>query len=149
MDSGISIKIIDRETIKYLVDNLENIDKDKAIRSGLRLGANLLKNGGKKRLKQRMNNPKGVKGELLNTFTIRVWKRRLGAMAGFRGDASGEAHLVDLGTADRFQIKTGRHTGAARATKFWTDTRTEDMSTANGMVMRGIERYVERVNNRL
>lgn len=145
---GIEIKIINRDAPEYLVQNLQDIDKDKSIRVGLRMGGNVLKRGGIRRLRARMRNPKGVTGNLLKSFVVRVKRNSLGVLVGFSTQGS-HAHLVDLGTTDRFQVKTGHHTGTAKALHFWTDTRNEDVQQAQGMIVQGIIRYVERVNNRL
>jgi len=145
---GIEIKIINRDALEYMVQNLENIDKDSAIRVGLKMGGNVIKRGGIRRLRARMNNSKGVTGNLLKSFVVRVKRNSLGVLVGFSTQGS-HAFLVDLGTNDRFQIKTGHHTGAARALNFWTDTRNEDVQQAQGMIVQGINRYVERVNNGL
>jgi hypothetical protein len=146
---GIQIKIIDASAINYMVQGLSDIDKDASIRAGLKLGGMVIKRGGMRRLRQRMSSPKGVTGNLLKSFFVRVKKKSLGVLIGFSEKGRAQSHWVDMGTADRYQVKGGRYTGSAKALHFWTDTKNEDMETANGMVIKGIERYVERINNRL
>jgi hypothetical protein len=146
---GIEIEITNQSALEYLVQNLEAIDKDKAIRLGLKMGGNVIKRGGMRRLRQSMSSPRGVTGNLLKSFFVRVKRNSLGVLIGFSQPEGAHAHLVDLGTENRFQIKGGRNTGAAKALHFWTDTRSEDMDAAKGMIVKGIENYVERVNNRL
>jgi|WetSurMetagenome_2_1015567.scaffolds.fasta_scaffold04032_6 hypothetical protein len=145
---GFEIRIINRDALDNMIQGLSLIDKDKSIRAGLKAGGNVLKRGGIRRLKARMKNSKGVTGNLLRSFEVRVKKNSLGVIVGFHEGDKGDikngyhAYLVDLGTQDRFQVKTGRHVGAAKALHFWTDTKSEDMQQAQGMIMQGIERFV-------
>ena len=50
----IEIKQIDRENIQYFIYNLENFEKDKAIRSGLRSAANVFRVKGRANLRSRI-----------------------------------------------------------------------------------------------
>ena len=47
----IEVKQIDRENIQYLVDNLEDFEKDKVIRSGLRSAVNVFRVKGRANLR--------------------------------------------------------------------------------------------------
>lgn len=147
---GIQLTVVDQESILYLVHELDNIEKDKAIRSGLSAGANFFKKGGVSRLKQRMKKPGGVTGNLLNSFTVRVKRSKLGALSGFKYGQRGGAHawLVDLGTDERYQNKTGRRTGKGKALFFWSETRGQDYPKAVEKVREGVERFVQRINER-
>lgn len=150
----LDIEII-RDDATYLVRELQNIDKDKAIKSGLRAGGMVLKKGGMNRLRERMSKPSGITGNLLRSFTVRTKRNSLGVLIGFSQEEGRDgwySHIVDLGSASRsYTNKNGvtHYTGAAKAMKFWTDTKNEDMPQAQGMIIKGIERYVERVNNKL
>lgn len=143
--------------IENRVANLENIEKDKAIRSGLRSGANLLKNRGRSRLKQR--NYKDYIGKsgrltsigkeaiaahnLYNSFQIRIKKKSLGALIGFTNKGH-HSHLVDLGTKKRPHPITGT-SGIMPASRYWSDTAENDWKSAMDKVMEGIDRAVYRI----
>lgn len=148
---GIEIKIINKQALSDMVGTLESIDKDKAIRSGLRSGGMLLKSAGIRRLRRVMKKSKGVSGNLLRSFEVHVKRNSLGVLVGFhqgdKGDPKNGYHAmwVDLGTNDR-TTKSGHHTGAARALRFWSDTRNEDMVSAQGKVIQGIEKYVDKIH---
>lgn len=145
---GIEIKVIDREAMLHLVQGLQAFEKDKALQSGLRAGANVFQRGGMRRLKQRMKKPSGVTGNLLKSFAVRVKRNRPGALSGFEyGENGGGNHswLVDMGTDERHHKKSGRRTGAGRALKYWSDTREQDYPKAIDQVYNGIERAVNRM----
>lgn len=147
---GIEIKIIDRKDILCLIEGLEAFEKDKALRSGLKAGANIFKTGGMRRLKKRMKKPTGVTGNLLRSFTVRVKKSSLGALSGFRYGKDGGNHswLVDKGTTKRHHKKTNKNTGSGRALRYWTDTREQDYPKAMERVYNGVEQAVNRINER-
>ncbi|MEG0464650.1 hypothetical protein [Bacteroides sp.] len=147
---GIEIRVIDREAMIHLVQGLENFEKDKALQSGLRAGATVFQRGGMRRLKQRMKNPKGVKGNLLRSFTVRVKRSKLGALSGFKYGDNGGGHswLLDMGTDKRSHKKTGKSTGVGPALRYWTDTREQDYPTAINKMYDGIERAVNRITGR-
>lgn len=147
---GIEIKVIDREAMLHLVQGLQDFEKDKALQSGLRAGANVFQKGGMRRLKQRMKKPNGVKGNLLRSFTVRVKRNKLGALSGFKYGENGGSHswLVDMGTDERRQKKSGRRTGAAKALRYWSDTREQDYPKALDQVYAGIEQAVNRIIGR-
>ncbi|MDL2230548.1 hypothetical protein LJB87_02000 [Alistipes sp. OttesenSCG-928-L06] len=154
MSSFFEIKQIDRDAIDYLVRNLENIEKDKDVNGGLANAGGVLKSGGLRRLKQRMKSgSRGFTGNLLKSFTVRVKKRKPGVLVGFRqkGQKGGHAHLVDRGTENRFyKTKTGENksTGRVIGNFFWTDTASEDYPQAIDRLYEGIEKAVNRINNR-
>ena len=137
-----SMEIIDRESIVYLVHQLENFEKDKAIRSGLHDAVNVFISGGKRRLNQRLK--KGKNGNLRNSFTPLVKRNKPGALAGFKRGKNGgnHAHLVDRGTKKR------PNRGVMPANYFWHDTSYQDEDEAKQKLFEGIQRAVERINDR-
>lgn len=155
-----SLTVKGMQDIEMAVVELGNIEKDKAIRSGLRIGGNYLMSKGKARLAQR--NYKGYTTKsgrltnlgkralaahnLYNAFRVRVKRRSLGALVGFnyRGH---HAHLVDLGTQKRPHPITGT-SGVMPANRFWSDTAEHDWNGAIGKVMEGIKRAVYRIKMR-
>lgn len=148
------------QDIEMAVSDLENMEKDKAIRAGLRMGGNYLMRKGRVRLAQR--NYKGYttkSGRLTSfgkeelaahalyyAFRVRVKRRSLGALVGFnyRGH---HAHLVDLGTKKRPHPITGT-SGVMPASRFWSETAEQDWNGAMGKVMEGIQRAVYRIQMR-
>lgn len=153
----VGAQVIDMNRVLHAVDGLANIDKDKAIKAGLRAGEYVFLSGGRRRLKDRMKSgPNGVTGNLLKSFTIRVKRAKLGALAGFSttqsfgkdGGKGYHAHLVDLGTTLRQNRKSAAR-GIMTGNFFWSDTVENDDTKALDKVYQGIERMVERIKNRI
>lgn len=142
----IQIDIVNERALDAVTAALSDIDRDRAIRSGLARGGSVLVRGGRLRLRQRMQSPRGRTGNLLRSFTVRVKRRKPGVLAGFAGGRGGgqHAHLVDLGTVRRRHPRTGT-SGTMPANRFWTDTRSGDMGRAQEAIREGLERFVERV----
>lgn len=146
------VQIIGQGRINAMLQELNDIDTNKSIKSGIRKGLNLLRRAGVNRLKSRMKSPEGVTGNLLKAFNVRVKKNKLGGLAGFGmvSDSAGghiiarHAHLVDLGTVERERQKGGS-TGKMPALSFWTDTRNEDMDRAVDEVLKGTEQAILRI----
>lgn len=91
----IQIRTIDRENIIYLVDRLETFEKDKAIKSGLRAAVNVFRVRGRSNLRSRLLHHGKQTGHLMNSFTTRVKRNKLGALAGFDRPGGNHSHLVD------------------------------------------------------
>lgn len=146
---GIQLKMIDREALVYLVQELENFEKDKALHSGLLAAARVFKSGGQIRLKRRMKRPNGVTGNLLKAFSVRVKKSKPGALAGFAHEGAHHSWMVDMGTENRYQKKKkNKFIGAGPALKFWTDTRELDPPKALDKLNKGVEKAVKRIQER-
>lgn len=149
------INVIDRNNILYLVRDLGYIEKDDAIRKGLKAAGEVFKAAGKRRLKERMKSGShGVTGNLLRSIHVRVKRNKPGVLIGFRqGEKAGgsHAHLVDRGTDERFYItKKGnqKSTGRTKANRFWSDTESMDYPKAMSKLYEGIERAVNRISSR-
>ena len=150
-DNFFEIKQIDRDAVNYLIRNLTDFEKDKAVRSGLSDAGKVFIAGGKSRLKSRMKiGSKGLSGNLLRSFTERVKKSKPGVLVGFKQGANGGSHsfLIDKGTKSRRWKKNGKSTGKVTANYFWTDTEVQDNAKALGKLYQGIEKAVNRINNR-
>jgi len=152
MGDFIEIKQIDRDAVNYLVRNLEDFEKDKAVRSGLSAAGNVFKSGGISRLKSRMKSgSRGFTGNLLRSFEVKVKKSKPGVLIGFRQGVGGgsHAHLVDRGTDNRFwKTKKRKSTGKVIGNAFWADTEAQDFPQAMDKLYMGIEKAVNRINNR-
>lgn len=118
----------DEEDIKYLQGVLAGfgeIDGSKAIMASLSKGiAKIIRKG-----KSNLAASNGVKtGNLKSSFRKKQVKKWVSAYGGFRRGKGGgnHAHLIDRGTDERWQKKTGRYTGSIsrnnpnHGTKFWT-----------------------------
>ena len=142
----IQVEITNTQALEAMLDGMEGIDRDRAIRSSLARGGQALRRGGMSRLRQRMENPYGYTGNLLRAFTVRVKRRKPGVLTGFRGGQEGgsHAHLVDMGTERRPHPLTGT-SGRMPANWFWTDTRSQDMPKAYRAIEQGLAQFVARV----
>lgn len=160
MNNFIEIRQIDRDAVSHLVRNLEDFEKDKAIKSGLGDAGNVFKTGGKSRLKRRMKSgSKGVTGNLMRSFHVRVKKGKPGVLIGFKQGTGGgsHSHLVDRGTDERYwkarnyKNKQGTYrksTGRGIGNAFWIDTESQDHPKAMDKLYVGIERAVNRISSR-
>ena len=143
----IEVKQIDRENIQYLVDNLEDFEKDKAIKSGLRSAVNVFRVKGRATLRSRLLYHGKQTNHLMNSFTNRVKRNKLGALAGFDRPGGNHSHLVDAGTKIR-RTKSGANRGIMPANNFWSDTKVSEESRAMSALYQGVQRAVQRINNR-
>ena len=145
----IGAEIVGIDRIYGLVSDLRQIDQNKAIKAGLRRGANIFIRAGRANLKAR-NNEKT--GNLMKSMRTRVKKRKLGALAGFSMNYSRMKEegygshwwLVDRGTKKR-ETKAGHNRGIMPASYFWTDTKNEAGSSAIREIENGIVTAVERM----
>ena len=145
----IGAEILGLDRINRLVADLRDIDQNKAIKAGLRRGANIFIRTGRQNLKAR-NNEKT--GNLMKSMRTRVKKRKLGALAGFSMNYSRMAEegygshswLVDRGTVKR-ETKKKQNRGIMPASYFWTDTKNQAGSGAIREIENGIITAVERM----
>ena len=148
----IEIRQINREEVDYLVRNLQDFEKDKALKGGLKSAGNVFSSGGKSRLKRSMKSgSRGVTGNLLRSFQVRVKKSKPGVLVGFRQGKEGgsHAHLIDKGTDKRYwKTKKRKYVGRVVATRFWSDTEAQDYPKAMDSLYIGIEKAVNRISNR-
>lgn len=147
--AAIEIKTIDRDTILHLVDGLDSFEKDRAIRAGLVAAVGVFRTKGRSNLRNWMgqhDHPNGVTGNLLASFKNRVKKSKPGALAGFEWPKGAHVWFVDQGTGFR---QTKKHdTGIMPASHFWEDARRSEESKAMQRLQNGIEKAVQRINER-
>ncbi|MFV0326886.1 MAG: hypothetical protein ACK5LF_21320 [Bacteroides xylanisolvens] len=148
----IEVKTIDKDQINFLIRELEQFEKNKAIKSGLQAGGRVFVTEGKKRLRQRLKNPKGYTGNLLESFTVRVKRNKPGVLSGFKRSSKNmiigggnHAHLVNQGTKKR-KTKSGVNRGVMPANYFWTDTESIDYNKAIEKVFLGVAAAVNKIN---
>lgn len=143
----IQVAFIDKENIQYLIQNLEDFEKDKAVKSGLRAAVNVFRVKGRSNLRARLLHHGKQTNHLMNSFATRVKRNKLGALAGFDRPGGNHAHLVDMGTKRRY-IKSGSSRGVMPANRFWDDAKQTEENKAMQAVYQGIQKEVQRINNR-
>lgn len=141
------VKLIDREAVLYLVDQLETFEKDKAIKSGLRSAVNVFRVKGRSNLRSRLLRHGKQTNHLMNSFTARVKRNKLGALSGFDRPGGNHSHLVDAGTKMRY-TKNGRKRGIMKGNKFWSDAVASEEGKAIDALHKGVERAVQRIKSR-
>lgn len=140
------VKLIDKEAAIYLVDQLEQFEKDKAIKSGLRAAVNVFRIKGKSNLRARLKHPDKGTNHLMNSFTTKVKRNKLGALAGF--DKWGRhSHLVDSGSSRRPHPITG-NSGVMPSNNFWSDSHASEEGKAMDVLYKVVENAVQRINSR-
>ena len=140
------VKLIDREAIIHLVDGLENFEKDKAIKSGLRSAVNVFRVRGRSNLRARLLYHGKPTNRLMNSFAIRVKRNKLGALSGFNSPEGNHAHLVDRGTIRRIHPITGT-SGVMPANHFWEDAINSEGKKALDTVYNGVEIAIQRIKD--
>lgn len=148
--AAIEIKEIDRESILWMIHELEGFEKDKAIRAGLASAVNVFKMLGRRNLRSWMGahgHPNGVTGNLLAAFKNRVKKSKPGALAGFLWPEGAHVWLVNDGTGAR--DSKGYRTGVMPASHFWDDAKQQGEGKAMQRLQLGVEKAIQRINERI
>ena len=135
--------LIDFEKVERAIENLNDIEKNKVVREGLKDAGNLFIKSGKENLKERT----GVKtGNLSKSFVIKLKSKKLGMIAGFN-QLGNHSWLIDRGTVERTNSK-GQNRGKVIGNKFWDDAIEQNQSTAIERVYSGIERAIINIMNK-
>lgn len=142
--SSLTIRIEGIERAYALVNDLEKVDQNKAIRRGLKKGADIFKRAGRRNLSRRNDE---YTGNLRGSIIAKASRKGLSAYSGFnrspkvtekQGIPQGNhAHLVDRGTKKR-KTKAGHNRGIMPASYFWTDARRDDEDRATKAVFDGV-----------
>lgn len=141
------------QAIQYLIRNLEIFEQNKALREGLRDAARIFEREGRSNL---LSAATGVaSGEMLRGVSSRIRVSRKASeptVVGFRRPRGNLAHLVDLGTKERFYKKIGKNgkrksVGRMPANYFFTDARIEGEKPAMDAIYDGIQRAIDRINS--
>ena len=141
----IGVEMLNVNEVYALLDDLSNLEKDRAIKQALRRAGGVFIAGGKSRLRERTK--KGKTGNLLSSFKINVKRRKLGALVGFSSPKGNHSWLVDRGTVQRY-TRSGKNRGIMPANYFWDDTRKQDGGKAIDVLKIGIEQAVARIKSR-
>jgi len=152
--SSLSMEIKGIDKIYGFVDDLRKIDQDKAIKAGLRRGANVFKRIGRSNLAKRNNEHTG---NLMGSFIAKVSRKGLTGYSGFNrsgkvaemtGISQGNhAHLVDRGTKPRY-TKKGYYRGIMPASYFHTDARRDGEAEAAAAIWDGVITMAERIKRK-
>lgn len=145
----LQIEIQNFNSIQYLVRNLEQMPRNKALKEGFTQAALVFK----RYARQNMHKLGTKRGNLKSSLTHHVYQptARVPAVVGFNGKGA-HAHLLDLGTVDRRtkkQLWKGtRYRGKGPATYFFTRAREEGEKEAMDAIVLGIHRAIDRINSR-
>ncbi len=143
----IQVTTIDRESVQYLIRNLEDFEKNKAVKSGLRAAVNVFRVKGRSNLRTRLLHHGKQTNHLMNSFTTRVKRNKLGALAGFDRPGGNHSHLVDRGTKKRY-TDTGKSRGIMPGNSFWGDAEKTEENRAMQTIYQGVQKAVQRINDR-
>lgn len=143
----IQVTTIDRENIQYVVRNLEDFEKDKAVKSGLRAAVNVFRRKGRSNLRARLLHHGKQTNHLMKSFAIRVKRNKLGALSGFDRPGGNHAHFVDRGTKRRY-TKAGMNRGVMPGNRYWDDAKQTEESKAIQAIYQSMQKVVQRINDR-
>lgn len=143
----IQVSVENQDNVRYLVRELEDFEKDKAVRSGLHAAVALFRVKGRSNFRTRLLRHGKQTNHLYNSFTTRVKGSSLGALAGFDRPGGNHSHLVDLGTKHRY-TRRGEYRGVMPGNRFWSDAKASEEGRAMDAVYEGIRRAVDRINSR-
>ena len=143
----IQVTTIDRESVQYLIRNLEDFEKNKAVKSGLRAAVNVFRVKGRSNLRTRLLHHGKQTNHLMNSFTTRVKRNKLGALAGFDRPGGNHSHLVDRGNKKRY-TDSGKSRGIMPGNSFWGDAEKTEENRAMQTIYQGVQKAVQRINDR-
>jgi len=126
---------------------LKNLVNAKEIIAAERKAAQLLKDRGYERLLATLI---GNSDNLVESFTYKLrngTKSMTGIRVGFKRPGGNVAHLVDLGTVDRY-TKTGAYRGRIKGSHFWTDTKEQYAPKAMDIMMDAVDDAIKKINSR-
>lgn len=143
----VNMTVTNDQAVWRMVEGLRDIDKNRVIKIGLRVGILWIMARGRERLRQRMKKRKGVTGNLLKSMRVKVKKIKPGALAGFKYPEGSHAHLLDKGTKDRYH-KSGKWVGKVKPMRYWSETKENDIQPAVNEVLRGIGLAMDKLTSR-
>lgn len=148
----LEIELKTRQTVEYLVRNLSEFDRNESLKKGFTNAALVFKRHARQNMLTSMGRKKG---NLWSSLTHRLRNMRSGipAVVGFHRSEGNHAHLLDLGTDERWTRKKlwkgTRYRGRGPATYFFTRAREEGEQEAYNALLDGIQRAIDRINNRM
>lgn len=139
--------ILDKATYNAVMNKLSQLgelEKEGIIQQGLKEGATILAEEGRRNLIQRNSIRKG---NLIKSIGVQVRKKDAKSYAGFKRPGGNAAHLVDRGTKARY-TKKGAYRGFVKGTNFWSDAFERKKSEAQNTLIESINKSIERIINR-
>ena len=131
--------LIQLRILQDLVDRRDIVDAE-------RKAAKMLMERGRDRL---ISTLIGNSDNLVDSFTYKLRKGKFaGVLVGFARPGGNVAHLVDLGTKDRY-TRNGAYRGKIVGSHFWTDTKEKYAPVAMNDMMDAIDRAIRKINGRL
>lgn len=141
MAADVKIDVRARDLLVQL-ELLKNVIDSRPVVSAERKAANMLKEQGYNRLIATLI---GNSDYLVNSFTYALRKGEFaGIRVGFKRPGGNVAHLVDLGTEERY-TKSGAYRGKIKGSHFWTDTRDQYAQKAMDTMIDGIEEAINKL----
>ena len=134
----------DRELIMALT-RLQDVIDSKEVIAAERKAAKLLMDRGYDKLLATLI---GNSDYLINSFTFAYrYKRKsmAGVRVGFKRPGGNVAHLVDLGTVERY-TKAGAYRGKIKGSHFWTDTKDQYVPKAREIILDAVENAIKTIN---
>lgn len=147
-NNEIEVSFTGLEQVDAALRELSVIERDRAVRAGLRAGGAYLIRQGRKRLRAALKSDKAHKrrakgrkpGNLLRSFTNKLKRSATGVLAGFKRPEGSHSHIVDLGVPTDRKTHDGQNRGIMPALRYWSETREQDTDTALGYAIEGIEK---------
>lgn len=143
--SDLRLEVDVQEAVNYLTAELNNLERKQVVRKGLMDAAKIFQARGKINLAAKTKPHTGnLRRSFKTNYNPRYWAA---AYAGFWRPEGNHAHLVDLGTKQRF-TKTGQNRGRMPATYFWTDARISEEQLATRAIFDGVSEAIARIQSR-
>lgn len=143
--SEFSLEFDVQEAVNYLTAELNNLERKQVVRKGLMDAAKIFQARGKINLAARTKPHTGhLRSSFKTNYNPRYWAV---AYAGFWRPDGNHAHLVDLGSKQRF-TKKGYNRGRMPATYFWTDARISEEQLATRAIFDGVSEAIARIQSR-
>lgn len=131
--------MIQLRILQNLVDRREIVDAE-------RKAAKMLMERGKDKL---ISTLIGNSDYLVDSFTYKLRKGKFaGVLVGFKRPGGNVAHLVDMGTKDRY-TKNGAYRGKIVGSRFWSDTKEQYAPQAMNDMMEAVDRAIRKINGRM
>ena len=136
---------VDYEELLIHLKMMQKLVDSKEITSAERKAAKMIMEHGRDRL---IGTLIGNSDHLVDSFTYRLKKGKFaGVLIGFKRPGGNVAHLVDMGTKDRY-TKNGAYRGRIKGSHFWSDTRDQYAPQAMEDIMEAVDRAIKRINGR-
>lgn len=153
---SITLNETDYRIIQDALQKLSVIEQDAVVGKGLKEGATIIVNEGKRNLQSRNNSKTG---NLLRSFSTNLKKKRGKINAGFKRGTKksigggNHSHLIDRGTDERF-TKKGYYRGSVskgnpnKGSLFWTDAFNTKKNEAGNELIDSIKISIQRIISR-